>query len=218
MVSFKKPEGKEHLDEDFLKELKHKIWSTKGTRFAADSRLKSLSKMSNICNGVLSVYLIIFGLLTVYKVYNPEEKFENLFAFTLTAVSIFQLLFSFFESSQNYSLSARDFHDCALDLSDLYNELQNFKTYKTNSSDEEKFKFCDDLQKRYQTVLRKYQNHSPIDKEKFMADNMTYYKYLKWHFWWRVQIKYFFKTKVIYLISMIVPGIILIYLIINPSK
>ncbi|WP_343695736.1 SLATT domain-containing protein [Flavobacterium sp.] len=215
MASFEKPQGKEHLDEDFLKELKHKIWSTKGARFAANDRLKSLSKISNICNGVLSVYLIIFGLLTVYKIYNPIEKSENLFAFSLTAVSIFQLLFSLFESSQNYLVNAREFHDCALDLSDLYNELQTFKTYKTDVSEEDKFIFCNDLQLRYQNVLRKYQNHSPIDHKKFIADNMTYYKYIKWHYWWKIYALYYIKTKLFYLLSIIVPGIILIKLILN---
>jgi hypothetical protein len=39
-MSFEKGEGKEHLDKDFLEELKHKIWSTKGSRFRADIRMK----------------------------------------------------------------------------------------------------------------------------------------------------------------------------------
>ena len=43
--SFEKGKGKEHLDKKFLEELKHKIWSTKGTRFTADERLKKQSKL-----------------------------------------------------------------------------------------------------------------------------------------------------------------------------
>ena len=213
--SFEKLKGKEHLDKDFLEELKHKIWSTKGTRFTADSRLKSLSKISNICTSILSVYLIIYGLLLVYKIYNPDQETENLFAFTMTATSILLLLFSVFENSQNYLVRAREFHDCSLDLADLYNELQNFKTYKIKATQIEKMEFCNDLQNRYQNVLRKYQNHSPIDNQKFKADNMDYYKYLKWHYWWRIQFIYFYKTKLIYLIPIIVPGMILLYLIKN---
>lgn len=213
--SFEKPEGKEHLDKDFLEELKHKIWSTKGARFNADTRLKSLSKLSNICISILSVYLIIFGLLSVYKIYNPGAKSENLFAFTLTAISIFLLLFSLFENSQNYLIKAKEFHNCSLDLADLYNELQNFKTYRKEADDSEKMEFCSSLQIRYQNVLRKYDNHSPIDNKKFKAENLDYYKSLKWYFWWKVQILYFIQTKLIYIISILIPGIILIYLIKN---
>lgn len=213
--SFEKPEGKEHLDKDFLSELKHKIWSTKGSRFNADTRLKSLSKLSNICISILSVYLIIFGLLSVYKIYNPVAESENLFAFTLTAISIFLLFFSLFENSQNYLIKAKEFHNCSLDLADLYNELQNFKTYRKDTNDNEKMEFCNNLQIRYQNILRKYENHSPIDNKKFKADNLDYYKSLKWHYWWKIQIVYFIKTKLIYILSILIPGIILFHLIKN---
>ena len=211
--SFDKPEGKEHLDKDFLEELKHKLWSTKGIRFYASDRLKGISKISNISTSVLSVYLIIFGLLSVYNIYNTSEQHESLFAFSMTAISIILLIFSVFENSQNYLLKAEKFHDCSLDIADLYNELQNFKTYDTKSSDKEKMKYCNDIQSRYQNVLRRYENHDQLDRQKFRADNMDYYKYLKWHYWWRIQFIYFFKTKLIYLFSMVIPGLILGYLI-----
>jgi hypothetical protein len=213
--SFDKPEGKEHLDKDFLEELKHKLWSTKGIRFYANSRLKAISKISNICTSVLSVYLIIFGLLSVYNIYNPSEKNESLFAFSMTAISIILLIFSIFENSQNYLVKAEKFHDCSLDIADLYNELQNFKSYQTKSSDKDKMEFSNELQIKYQNILRRYENHEKLDTQKFRADNMDYYKYLKWDFWWRIQFIYFFKTKLIYLSAMVIPGLILGYLIIK---
>lgn len=213
--SFSKPEGKEHLDKDFLEELKHKMWATKGIRFYASNRLKSLSKISNICTSVLSVYLIIFGLLSVYNIYNPSEQTKNLFAFSMTAISIALLVFSVFENSQNYLVKAEKFHDCSLDIADLYNELQNFKTYKSKSNDNEKLEYCNDLQARYQNILRRYENHSKLDTQKFRIDNMDYYKYLKRYDWLNTQLIYFYKTKFIYLLAMIIPGIILVYLIIK---
>ncbi|WP_299385572.1 SLATT domain-containing protein [uncultured Lacinutrix sp.] len=213
--SFDKPEGKEHLDKDFLEELKHKLWSTKGIRFYASDRLKKISKISNICTSVLSVYLIIFGLLSVYNIYNPSAQHQNLFAFSMTAISIILLVFSVFENSQNYLVKAEKFHDCSLDIADLYNELQNFKTYDTKSSDKDKLEYCNDIQSRYQNILRRYENHDQLDRQKFRADNMDYYKYLKWHYWWKTQIIYFYKTKLIYLFAMVIPGLILGYLIIK---
>ncbi len=212
--NYEKPEGKEHLDKDFLEELKHKLWATKGIRFYASDRLKGLATISNICTSILSVYLIIFGLLSVYNIYNPSEQTEDLFAFSMTAVSIGLLVFSIFENSQNYLVKAEKFHDCALDIADLYNELQNFKTYKTNSTDENKLDFCNQHQIKYQNILRRYENHSQLDTKKFRADNMDYYKYLKWHYWWKTQFLFFYKTKLIYLLAILIPGLILSYLIV----
>lgn len=181
---FDKPEGKEHLDKDFLEELKHKIWSTKGTRFTADSRLKATARLSHLCISILSVYLIIFGLLTVYKIYNPGDNPDsaNMIAFSITATSILLLVFSLYENAQNYQIRAKNFHDCALDLADLYNELQNFKTYRKEANDIEKMEFTQDLQQRYQNVLRRYDNHSPIDNRKFKSEHLDYYKTLGWRF------------------------------------
>ena len=213
--SFEKPKGKEHLDKDFLEELKHKLWSTKGIRFYASRRLKTVSKISNICTSVLSVYLIIFGFLSVYNIYNPSVENQNLFAFSMTAISIILLVFSIFENSQNYLLKAEKIHDCSLDIADLYNELQNFKSYQTKSSDKDKMEFSNEIQKKYQNVLRRYENHKKLDTQKFRADNMDYYKYLKSSFWWKIQFIYFLKTKFIYLIAMVIPGLILGYLIIK---
>ena len=211
--SFDKPEGKKHLDKDFLEELKHKLWATKGIRFYANSRLKGISKISNICTSVLSVYLIVFGFLSVYNIYNPSEQNENLFAFSMTAISIILLVFSIFENSQNYLVKAKELHDCSLDIADLYNELQNFKSYQIKNSDKDKMAFCNDLQIKYQNILRRYENHDKLDTQKFRADNTDYYKYLKWDYWWRVQFIYFFRTKFIYLLGMVIPGLILAYLI-----
>ena len=65
--TFEKEKGKEHLDKKFLEELKHKSWSTKGTRFTADNRLKIIANYSNLSLSFLSAYFIIFGLVAVYN-------------------------------------------------------------------------------------------------------------------------------------------------------
>lgn len=213
LKKFPKPEGKEHLDKEFLEELKHKLWSTKGTRFTADNRLKFLAKISSFSTNILSLYLIIFGLLSVYNIYNPSEEIQSFFAFSLTATSILLLLFSLFEGSQDYKVKAKYFHDCGLDLADLYNELQNFKSYRKDASDSEKMEFCNQLQLRYQNVLRRYENHKPIDNRMFKASHLDYYKHLPWYYWYRAQAEYFVKTQLLYLIATIVPAIILFILI-----
>ncbi|MFE8422852.1 SLATT domain-containing protein [Tenacibaculum sp. ZH5_bin.1] len=212
--SFEKGKGKEHLDKDFLEELKHKIWSTKGTRFTADTRLKTIAKFSTLSISFLSAYLIIFGLVSVYNLYNPDTINQNIIAFTITALSILVLVFSLIENAQNYPVKAKNFHDCALDLADLYNELQNFKSYKTESDENEKLEFCMNLQKEYQNVLRRYSNHDPIDNKKFRLKHPDYYK-IDWYEWVLTPIMYFTNTRLVYLATMIVPGIILFLILKN---
>ena len=208
---FEKGKGKEHLDKKFLEELKHKIWSTKGTRFTADERLKKQSKLSTLSISFLSAYLIIFGLVSVYNLLGKIQIDLNLFAFSITALSILLLVFSLVENNQNYVIRAKSFHDCALDLSDLYNELQNFKSYKDNTSDEEKMNFCEMLQSKYQLVLRKYENHDPIDNAKFRLNHPDYYN-IKWQEYLITPVGYFIKTKLVYLIIITLPTVLLYYL------
>lgn len=210
--SFKKGKGKKHLDKDFLEELKHKIWSTKGTRFTADSRLKTIAKYSTLSISFLSAYLIIFGLVSVYNLYNPNAIDANVIAFTITALSILVLVFSLLENAQNYPVKAKNFHDCALDLADLYNELQNYKSYEKDASESDKLEFCKKLQKEYQSILRRYENHDPIDNKFFRIKHPDYYQ-IKWYEWIRTPTIYFIKTRLIYLTTILIPGIILYNLI-----
>lgn len=210
--TFIKEKGKEHLDKDFLEELKHKVWSTKGTRFYADTRNKTTAKYSNLGLTFLSAYLIVFGFLSVYNLYNSEEYNPNLIAFAITTISIFLLIFSVFENSQNYLVKAKNFHECALDLADVYNELQNYKSYEIEATEKEKMHFCFKLQEKYQKILRKYENHEPIDNKKFRLSYPDYYK-VKWFEYILIPLEYFSRTKLIYLSLMIIPGVIIIKLI-----
>ena len=211
-TSFIKEKGKEHLDKDFLEELKHKIWSTKGTRFYADTRNKTTAKYSNLGLTFLSAYLIIFGFLSVYNLYNSKEYNPNLIAFAITAISIFLLIFSVFENTQNYMVKAKNFHDCALDLADVYNELQNYKSYEIDATEKEKMQFCFKLQEKYQIILRKYENHEPIDNKKFRLSYPDYYT-IKWYENIIVPLEYFSRTKLVYIFLMIAPGILIIKLL-----
>jgi hypothetical protein len=214
--SFEKVKGKEHLDKDFLEELKHKIWSTKGTRFTADSRLKTIAKYSTLSISFLSAYLIIFGLVSVYNLYNPDAINPNVIAFTITALSIMVLVFSLLENSQNYYVKAKNFHDCALDLADLYNKLQNYKSYEKDVTEKEKLEFCKNLQKDYQNILRRYENHDFIDNKIFRLKHPDYYS-IRWHERIWTSLMYFVNTRLIYLMIMLFPGIILYFIIIKST-
>ena len=158
--------SKEYLEKSFLEELNYKIWSTKGARFEADKRLNTISKMSNISFSILSAYLIIAGLLAVYNIQNINANL-NLINYYVTALSIIQLVVGQFENSQDYKLKAKNFHDCGLELSILYNKLRIFKTLNTQASDYTILNFCQSLSEQYQEILNKYENHQQIDYNNF---------------------------------------------------
>lgn len=167
--------SKEYLEKSFLEELNYKIWSTKGARFKADRRLTTISKMSNISFSILSAYLIIAGLLAVYNIENNNENL-NLINYYVTALSIIQLVVAQFENSQDYKLKAKNFHDCSLELSKLYNKLRTFKTLNPQASEYAVLNFCNNLSKEYQEILDKYENHQQIDYDNFKITQLTYFK------------------------------------------
>lgn len=168
------PKSKSYLEKSFLEELNYKIWSTKGARFEADKRLTIISKMSNISLSILSAYLIIAGLISVYNIYSGIN--ESLINYIVTALSIILLVLSQYENSQNYSLRAKNFHNCGLELSSLYNKLRLFKTSKPNPSDYEWYEFTQSLSEEYQSVLLKYENHLSIDYDNFKTKHPEYFE------------------------------------------
>ena len=212
---FIKSQGKSHLDKDFLEELKHKLWSTRGSRLRASERLKTKEKYSILSLSFLTAYLIIFGLLSVYNLFNDYKISENLIPFSITSVSIFLLVFSLFENSKNYSIRSFQFHNCSLEISRLYNELQTFKSYDKSVSIEELKEFTTQLQDRYQTVLEKYENHLQIDNKIFKLDHRDYYTEIKWYQALNYRFRDILETYFWYFTAIIAPGIILTYIIVK---
>jgi hypothetical protein len=130
--------------------------------------------MSNISFSIMSAYLIIAGLLAVYNIENDVANF-NLINYYVTALSIIQLVLAQYENSQDYKLRAKNFYDCGLKLSILCNRLRTFKTLNNNPSDYESLNFCKSLSDEYQSILSRYENHSPIDYENFIISHRSYF-------------------------------------------
>ena len=166
---------KAHLEKTYLEELSYKLWNTKGTRFVAHKRLTIKSELSNKALAFLSVYLIILSLLSVYQIIGNQFISDKLLAFGSTSLSILLLLFSQLEYSQDYKSIGLKFHECALEISELYNDLRIFKTLKERTNAEKEI-FCEKTSNKYLDILKKYQNHEDIDYRKFLADNSEYYK------------------------------------------
>ncbi|EIA07444.1 SLATT domain-containing protein [Flavobacterium frigoris] len=175
----KRIKSKEYLDKTFLEELNHKIWCTKGTRFNADSRFKKKSKLSNISVSILSAYLIIASLFSVYNINQNSD--DNIISYLVTALSILLLVVSMHESNQDYKLRAFNFHSCGLELAEIYNRLRTFKTLEGEKSESEISEseisdFCFEINNKYQSILNKYDNHDDIDYDTFRIKNLDYFE------------------------------------------
>ena len=94
----------------------------------------------------------------------------------ITSLSILALVFGQIENSKNYTLKAKEFHSCGLELSEIYNKLRIFKTLEENPSQERKTQFTEEISKSYQKVLEKYDNHLQIDNKIFKSKTAKYHE------------------------------------------
>ena len=163
-----------YLSKSFFEELNYKMWSTKGSRFNCDKRLRTKGKASNVGLAIISAYLIIASLITVFGLELGIS--QNALNFIITGLSILVLVFSQFENAQNYELNAKMHHDSGLKISELYNELRIFKTLKQDPSNYEMLSFAKDITKKYESVLNTSGNHSRIDYDRFLMTNIEYMK------------------------------------------
>jgi len=203
--------GQLYLDKDFSVELNFKLWTTKGARFTASSRLKRINKLSSYSIGFLSGYMIIIGLLSIFKLNDGQIVSNEQLGFITTGLSILILVFSQLESANDYALKADKFHNCALEISDLYNKLRYLKT--NLKREEEINKLAQELSIEYGNVLKKYENHESIDFEYFKISKNDYFKMSNWKIF-KVQIEYYIRTKFLYHFLIVAPAII-IYLMLK---
>lgn len=198
--------GQPYLDKDFSVELNFKFWTTKGARFVASHRLKSINKLSSYSLGFLSAYLIILGLLSVFEIESKLLISDKHFALISTSLSILILVFSQLEGANDYRLRAEKFHDCALEISELYNKLRYLKT--SSMKQDEINKLSGDLSIEYSNVLRKYENHIYIDFLMFQTTKNDYFK-LNWFNILVIKLRYYSRTQLLYHVLIIFPPILI---------
>jgi len=181
-------------DNNFITELNYKLWVTKGARFKASERCEELDRRSARLVGWFSAYLIIFSVLSLCNIPNITLP-ENYSSFISISLSIMILVFSQLEYAKNYSIKAKEFHNCALEISSLYNKLRFFKTQHDKDDNELLFKM-NEISVSYELILQRYENHLPIDYADFQTTKPGYFNLSKFKVI-RIKIHYFFKTEFI---------------------
>ncbi len=186
----KKRKGKiaPYLKSDFSAELNYKLWTTKGARFQASQRNKKLNSLSTQTIGYLSAYLIIINLGYVYDFSFVGDITANQIGIITTALSILILIYSLFENAKNHSLKAEKFHQCGLEIAELYNELRMVKTYNLNANINSQVQA---ISEKYDVLLRKYENHDPVDFLSFKSSKPKYFELSVMHLIFLAIEKYF---------------------------
>ncbi|MFD2907937.1 SLATT domain-containing protein [Flavobacterium ardleyense] len=194
----------------FEEELNYKLWSTKGARFSASHRNHTLNKLSSKSIGYLSAYLIIIGIVNLYDINLLGIKIlNNQVGFISTAFSVLILLFSQLESSENFSLKSERYHNCSLDIAELYTRARFIKNFTINpiTKQSELLQISID----YDAILKKYENHLPIDYLQFQLTKPEYFglNFIKIKWIW---LKYYIKVYAIYHILIFGPLLTLFYI------
>jgi hypothetical protein len=195
-----------YLKKDFGVELNYKIWITKGARFLASERNKICDNLSSQTVGYLSAYLIIVNLVTIYNIDFLYQLNNNQLGFTTTALSILILIYSQFESAKNHSIKSEKFHQCSLEIGELYNELRMVKTFENIYNREDRIR---KISEKYDAILKKHENHSPIDLSSFRITKAKYFG-LKWYDVWWINIKKYLWIKLKYHLMIYGPIILFI--------
>ena len=180
-------------DNNFEVELNYKLWITKGARFKASERCAELDARYNRIVGWVSSYLIIFSVLNLCKI--PFLTLpDNYSTFISISLSIMILVFSQFAYAKNYSVHARNYHECGLEISKLYNKLRILKMESDHNEHRDRIK---EISKDYEKVLDRYDNHLPIDLAMFQLQKKKYFEINMLHEIYCL-IRYFFLVRFIY--------------------
>lgn len=192
---------------DWEEELNFKLWVTKGARFCADKRLLRLHTLSALATSFLSAYLIIVSLLPLYVPSVSDNLPNNALPLLTTGISILLLVYTLIESSKDFKLRAHQFHQCALKISKLYNELRQLKGEEASA----KKAGMRSISTRYDEVLEIYENHDAIDYDIFQTQKPEYFHLSRLQVWSR-HLRYYGVVQFRYHLVIVIPPALIAYL------
>ncbi len=192
-----------------------KMWCTKGARFVADQRCKKAYNLSSFTIAFLSFEVIAISIYSLAGTFNESEN-RIITSYTLI-LSILFLVLSIFENAKNYNVKAKDYHNCALEIGKVYSKLK-FILAQNKDEDFNDEKTLDPLQREYEEILDKYENHEEIDYSKYKINKKKDFNLGKWEVILESLIIYY-NTKLLYhLLLIFLPIILLISLFYDNPK
>ncbi len=197
--------------DDYAKELCSRMWITKGSRYNAYRRYELKHRLSLTSISMLTLYVFWLTLADFCHIFRLTGN-NNIILFISMVLSIFILILSLLENSNNYQIKAERLHNCAKEITGVYNELRML--IHSEDSYDNKFKGLEEITKRYDGIIQKYgENHDKIDYELFRAENYKEFEIniIKKQF---ILINSF-KSYWLYIICIVVPPMLIIFFLLN---
>ncbi len=159
-----------------LRALRRTIWITGGSRFYAARRLKRKNVFSITSISFLSFYSIVLSIIQTNI--NSVNCFITIKLFTIFAVvlSIFILVLSLLESSQDYGIKGDRLYKNAQKLTKLHRKIEHYESYYLDINSKENSYELENVLKKYNgkynsLLIECPENHDTEDYELFKADN-----------------------------------------------
>ena len=190
-----------------------KIWKTKGSRFNKYRRYRSKNYWSLFSISLLTIYLLALNLLLYFPVYTFTDRQVQAIPLLSVILSVFILILSLLEASKQYILISERLYTCSNELTNLYTELQYFKSRADYSP--HGLSKLEKIMLKYDMILSKCpDNHDSIDLEVFKTEHPEVFACgcieKKW-----IYIKAFFLTYALYLFLICMPPLVLLLYLIS---
>jgi len=157
------------ISEDrFGQELDRKMWITKGARFNAHQRLMYKHIWSIATIAFLSILVIIITLIQYIPGISLTAQQNDVTSISAIALALFILILSLLEASKSHQMKAMELHNCARDVSTLYNRLRQILSNPYDQDGVSVNKQLAEIASKYDEIMNRCQeNHDIIDYDVF---------------------------------------------------
>lgn len=189
-----------------------RIWKTKGSRFNAYWRIKSIDVLSIFTVSMLSFYVIVLSLVPTFFSQNLTILENQICNFGSVVISIFIIVLSLIEFSSGRSIKAEEMHRSALEIATISAQLDLI--VNTSVADLEK---ATSLILEYEKLVSSCScNHNVIDYKRFIAShpsefNLVGLKGMFLRFLFTLQ--YNLQPYIFYLVLLFLPPIMIFLLL-----
>lgn len=157
--------------EEFLKELRTKVWRTAGARYDAARRLKRREIVSTISLAFFSALTVVLAFVQRVYAQQAGTAFDNYLTALSVCLGIFLLAISLIEWGAGAGSKAEALHRNAEDLTALQILIWQ-RISEVESGKVGKWSDIDDLRTEYERIKERCTaNHDPLDDRTFLAHN-----------------------------------------------
>lgn len=200
-------------EDRFGQELDRKMWITKGARFNAHQRLMSKHTWSIFTISYLAILVIIITLIQYIPAISLTAQQKDVTLIYAIALALFILILSLLEASKSHQMKAMELHNCARDVSTLYNRLRQILLNPDDQDGVGVSKHLTEIASKYDEIMNRCQeNHDVIDYDIFRLQHKEDF-HLGLLECTRIRVESI-KTFIPYLALILIPPIAIIILIV----